>query len=274
MDKILLIDGLNFIFRASVAFKPKIEDLDKPNNTIVFNFFRNLRALVEQFNPDKVFFVLEGTGKFRYDLYPKYKGNRIIKTASQQETRDDFHRQKREIIRLLSYLPITIVKSPDYECDDTIGTLVENLKDEDITVVSNDSDFIQLLQKGYKNLKIYNPMKKEFMIAPSYHYVVFKALKGDKSDNIDGLVSEKKAETYCNNPEDFKKFLSLEENWSNFSLNKQLIEIKILKDDDLNFIEYNIDFEKLKIEFQLMEFESIIKEPYWTKFKDTFSNLR
>ena len=50
---------------------------EKESFTAVFNFFRNTRALIEQFDPDKVFFALEGTNCFRYDLYSDYKGNRI-----------------------------------------------------------------------------------------------------------------------------------------------------------------------------------------------------
>jgi 5'-3' exonuclease len=45
-----------------------------------------------------------------------------------------------------------------------VATLAEDLKDEDVVVLSNDSDFIQLLQKGYEHFKIYNPFKKQYMI--------------------------------------------------------------------------------------------------------------
>jgi DNA polymerase-1 len=274
MDKILLIDGHNSIWRANIGFKPK--DADAPLYNIVYNFFRSLRASVEQFEPNKVFFCLEGHNNFRYKLFSEYKANRIIKTGSKAQTiSDDFHRQKDIILALLPHLPIIKVKADEFEADDVIATLAENLKDEDITVISNDSDFIQLLQKGYKNFKIFNPFKKEYIEAPSYHYLAWKSLRGDKkTDNIPGLVGDKKAQKLLGDPIAFKEFLSSEENRANFSLNKELIELKIIDDGDLIFTEYKINFELLKEEFNNMDFQSIIEEEYWNRFCKTFSNLR
>ena len=45
---------------------------------VVFNAFRNMRALVEQLQPTRLVFVLEGHPKWRYDLMPEYKANRKI----------------------------------------------------------------------------------------------------------------------------------------------------------------------------------------------------
>src|ERR1700722_2315472 len=60
----------------------------------VYNFFRNLRPLIEDFSPDKCFFVLEGHPQFRYDLYGDYKANRLVKLASRQEANDKFIQAK------------------------------------------------------------------------------------------------------------------------------------------------------------------------------------
>lgn len=71
----------------------------------------------------------------------------------------------------MQHLPVKQFVASNYECDDVIASLATSLKDEDVTIISNDSDYIQLLQNDI-NVKIYNPIKKEYMKAPDYHYLV------------------------------------------------------------------------------------------------------
>lgn len=309
MDKILLIDAHNQLWRASIGFggqkqvhtacagdcNHKLsasqvnhctcgqEWLTNDNRcfsqanedyVLIFNFFRNLRPIIEQFTPDKCFFVLEGHPKFRYDLFADYKANRIVKNASKQETLDKFHASKREVVRLMQYLPITTVRAANYECDDVIATLCENMKEEDLTVLSNDTDYIQLLQRGYVSCKIYNPIKKECMVAPEYPYVAWKCLNGDKSDNIPALVKPKKALDLVNNPVLFEKFMQVVENKSNFSINRQLIEFKHVPEDEIEIKEGIKDYLSLKQEFERMRFDSITNDKSWKKFYQTFDCLK
>jgi 5'-3' exonuclease len=310
LDKVLFIDGLNFIYRASIrfGFKESVHELcfdcdkyvvqhqlgnphckcggtwsmleDKcefetnPDHIIIFNFFRNLRPIIELFKPDKCFFVLEGHPQFRYDLYADYKANRIIKTASKQETRDQIFRCKDEIVRLLRYLPITSCLASAYEADDVISTLVDNMSSEDLTIVSSDSDYIQLLQKGYKNFEIYNSIKKEFMVAPKYFYVAWKCLAGDKSDNIKALLKPKKVEAAMNDLKEFSKFMALEENRANFSINKKLIEFANVPLEEIIFTEGSSRLDLLKQEFEKMKFASITNDNSWNKFKSTFDCIK
>ena len=307
MDKVLLIDGFNAFWRANVSFGKKINHApcsietfdgkcfdhlktnahcvcgatwDEEKQTcfaelyvIVFNFFRNLRPIIEMFNPDKCFVVLEGHSKFRYELFPKYKANRIIKLASKQEDHDKFDRQKDIIVELLKYLPVTIAYANDYECDDVIATLAQSLPQESVTVLSGDNDFIQLLQIC-KNVQVYSPIKKEFMMAPEYHYVAWKCLNGDKSDNIPNLLGEKTALKTILDPEKFEKFMALEENRANFTINRQLIEFQSVPLDDIIITEGTGDWVGLKSEFEKMEFNSITNEKSWKKYVNTFSCIK
>ena len=264
-DSILLIDGLNAIWRASISFN-KSSSKDQ-EFVLIYNFFRNLRPIIQLFAPNKIFFVLEGYPKFRHDLYSAYKSNRIIKTASAKPK--EVIKDLNPIISLLQLLPISIVKADNYEADDVIATLCDNMKDESLIVMSNDSDYIQLLQKDY-DVKIFNPIKKEFMIAPPYPYTVWKALRGDKSDNIQGLMTDKKAENMCMNPSLLKEFLSIEENRALFSINKTLIEFADVPLEELNIIDGNRNFLKLKKEFNKMRFISITNDKSWETYIKTF----
>ncbi len=310
MDKILLIDGMNAVWRANTTFGPPtkhnicpetldtgyckhkfLQDNVKHCNCgarwnceehfcygekyiIIFNFFRNLRPQIEDGSPDKCFFVLEGHPKFRYDLFADYKANRIIKIASKQDTKDKIHSAHDEIVRLLQYLPITVARAANYEADDTISSLCENMKEEELTIISSDSDYIQLLQKQYKHITIYNPIKKIVMEAPSYPYIAWKSLNGDKSDNIPAILKPKKALDTILNPELFKKFMEIEENRANFSINRQLIEFRSVPEEEIIFSEGIRNFPALKVEFAKMDFQSIINDVSWKKYTSTFDCIR
>jgi 5'-3' exonuclease len=304
MDKVLLIDAHNAMWRASIAFSPKKtsapiastpesgtedgwemvpgpaappapekKEIDE-SFVLIFNFFRNLRPIIEQFEPDKCFFVLEGHPKFRYDLFADYKANRIIKNASEPSKQEKFLQSKDEIVRILQHFPITVARASNYEADDLIGTLCEDMRDEELTVLSNDSDYIQLLQRGYPHCQIYNPIKKVFMEAPLYPYVAWKSLNGDKSDNIPAILKPKKAMDTVNSPELFKKFMEVEENRANFSVNRQLIEFRSVPVEEIVLHEGIRNFDIVKQEFARMDFQSIINDKSWAKYTKTFDCLR
>lgn len=298
MDRVLLIDAHNAMWRASISFNPKKTEVTPPPSddgwtmrgevappapekkeidesfVLIFNFFRNLRPIIEQFAPDKCFFVLEGHPQFRYDLFSDYKANRIIKQAASKDKLDSFLKNKDEIVRLMQHFPITVARASNYEADDLIGTLCENMRDEDLTVLSNDSDYIQLLQRGYPHCQIYNPIKKVFMEAPAYPYVAWKCLNGDKSDNIPALLKPKKAMDAVNNPELFKKFMDVEENRANFNINRQLIEFRSVPMEEIILHEGIRNFDIVKQEFARMDFQSIINDKSWAKYTKTFDCLR
>ena len=300
MDKVLLIDAHNAMWRASISFAPKKEIVAPPSPEeddgwemrgnpappapekkevdesfiIIFNFFRNLRPIIELFSPDKCFFVLEGHPQFRYDLFSDYKANRLIKQAASKEKQEKFLQSKDEIVRILQHFPITVARAANYEADDVIASLCDNMRDEELTILSNDSDYIQLLQRGYSNCKIYNPIKKTFMEAPTYPYVAWKCLNGDKSDNIPALLKPKKAMDVVNSPELFQKFMDVEENRANFNVNRQLIEFRSVPMEEISLHEGTKNFYTVKEEFTKMEFQSIVNDKSWAKYKKTFDCLR
>jgi len=265
--KVLLLDAYNLIYRAKSGFT-------KGEFPIVFNFFRGVRPLVEKFSPDKVYFVLEGNPKFRNQLSSgDYKGNRPTQSRS-------FHEQKATIISLIkNCFPFETVRHPDLECDDTIATYaaLHARKGDDVTIVSSDSDFIQLLNAFENNFRIYNPVKKSFVKKPDYDYVTWKALRGDKTDNILGIpgIGDKTAEKICNDPELLKETLKNAGKREIFERNVNLIRLVDFS-NNLDQAESHVghaDFEKVREAFEQMEFTSMLKESTWKKYCDTFSNL-
>jgi len=149
--KVLLLDAYNLIYRAKSGFT-------KGEYPIVYNFFRGIRPLIEKFDPDKVYFVLEGDPKFRKQLSSgEYKSNRPKQGRS-------FHEQKATIINLIkNCFPFETVRHPDLECDDTIATYasLHARKGHDVTIVSSDSADKLCRNSNLLAETLENPEKRE-----------------------------------------------------------------------------------------------------------------
>ncbi len=265
--KILLLDAYNLIYRARSGFT-------RGDYPVVYNFFRGIRPLIEKFNPDKVYFVLEGDPKFRKNISEgSYKSNRPTQHRS-------FHEQKANIISLVkNCLPFEVVRHPELECDDTIATFaaINIKKGNEVVIVSSDSDFIQLLNIFEDKLSLYNPVKKLFVEKPEYDYVIWKALRGDPTDNILGIkgIGNKTAEKLCKNTELLKDLLLEDSKREIFEKNVNLIRLVDFS-NNMQLLEMHTgtkDFETLKAAFQEMNFVSMVKDETWKKYCNTFERL-
>ena len=265
-QRILLVDGYNMLHRARSGWV-------KGDNPVVFNFFRSLRATIEKFNPDIVYFVLEGRPIRRLEALSEYKGNR------EHHDRDDFIRQRRFIVSLLKErFPVRVVRHPEFECDDVLAALANvTHADDDVIVISSDTDFYQLLS-AQRSIELYNPVKKEFIDPPGYDYVTWKALRGDSSDNIPGIrgVGNKRAQALVENPEALQKFLENESNRQTFQRNVDLIRFHDLDTNHMAALERSepkIDWSDVKSTFDEMKFFAITNPKSWSKFTSTFDRL-
>ena len=263
--KVLLLDAYNLVYRARSGFM-------KGDNPIIFNFFRSLRPLVEKFNPDKAYFVLEGIPKARLAQDSNYKAQRVY------HDHDDFNRQRNEIIRIVSEsFPITVARHEDYECDDVIMNLATLRHAHDkCTIVSSDTDFIQVLQNEC-DIHLYNPIRKKFIEPPEFDYVEWKALRGDSADNIPGFpkVGDKTADKLMKNKQLLKEFLSKSGNQDFFDHNVELIRAHNMTNDIKNIQETTAKFQPdvLRKAFSEYEFFAMTNDKSWKKFVDTFDCL-
>lgn len=263
--KVLLLDAYNLIHRARSGYKGG----DYP---IVYNFFRGLRPLIEKFDPDHVYFVLEGYPRFRNEINENYKANR----KSQDRK---FYEQKSQIISIIKEcFPFDTVRHPELECDDTIATLVKIHceKGDNCTIISSDSDFYQLLNL-FKNCDIYNPIKKTNISEPDYDYVTWKALRGDPTDNIKGIpgCGDKTALKLVNNQNLLQEYLNVSDRQTIFENNVNLIRLVDFS-ENISEMESHAgtkDWEELYSLFCEMEFKSMIKEKTWNNFIKTFNRI-
>jgi len=280
--KILFLDGYNLFHRARSGFQ-----LGEFN--VVYNFMRQLKALVDMHKPTRVYLTLEGHPKKRYELMAEYKANRhivvkpdatpeeIVEYEKKRKSEEDYRRQQGVIVEVLTKMfPISVMRHADYEADDLIYNVINNAsRAVEFTVVSTDTDFIQLLQK-FPNVKLYNPVTKMFVEAPSYDYITWKALRGDGSDNIPGIpgIGDKLAEDVMG--DDVKLSTLMDEHGATFLRNIELIQFPQWSLSEMATMESSApvkDWETLAHLFESWQFKSMLKEPYWSKFKATFDTL-
>ena len=269
--KILCCDGYNLLYRARSGFTAG-------DNPVTYNFFRGFRALVEKFKPTRIYFVLEGEPKARLTKFPSYKANREKPTVGTQKYNDyqNYVRQRDFCIDLLSsHFPVSVMRHPDFECDDVIYNLVkDSVSSIDWTIISTDTDFTQLLAEN-KHVSLYNPVAKTFVPATHYDYVKWKALRGDPSDNIDGVpgVGDKTAYSLVTDSDALEKFLEIDNRREIFDKNVDLISFErwtpeqAMKTWSSNPVK---DWNAVKEKFDELLFKSMTNEKAWKKFIETF----
>jgi 5'-3' exonuclease len=270
---ILCVDFMNLAHRARSGFQAG----DYP---VVFNFFRQFKALVDQFKPNRVYVVLEGRPVTRHATLNEYKANRVVaEDDPRHEGLMKFFRQKDLILDLLvKYFPVTVVRHPTSEADDTIANLVRTSSTAvPWIVVSSDTDFIQLLQE-YSHISLYNPVKKDFVKCPDHPYVTWKALRGDPTDNIPGIpgVGDKTAEKIASDPEMLVDFLTDPTKADLFQRNFDLISFQKWSEEDatkMTSTSPQRDWQIVKSAFESYGFQSIVKEESWRKFIAPFEVL-
>jgi DNA polymerase-1 len=241
---------------------------NRGDDAITFNFFRSLKSEIDRHTPNKVYVVSEGTPKQSLEANPDYKANRV------KILDDGFYRQKRDIFEICKTLPVTFIRHPDFECDDVIGFLAQDVHASDeVTICSSDSDFIQLINDS---VKLWNPVKKKFVEKWPVDYVTWKSLTGDKTDNIPGIkgVGQKTALKLASKVEDLENFLNKGENRKIFDSAHRQIKLKKieLNDKSIQECDYTFKKEELLQEFTLRKFNSIVSKG-WPKWIDTMETL-
>lgn len=202
MEKIILVDGNNLLFRSyyATAYNGNFMKNSKgfPTNAL-FGFTNMMNKIIEEENPTRIIVAFDKGKTFRHEKYDFYKGGRI-------ETPEELKQQFPIAKEMLGYMGIKYYEIENYEADDIIGTFAR-ICDEDPnyvgTIISSDKDLLQLLsnQVDIKLLKQkdyirYNPVtfKETYGIEP-IRMIDLKALMGDASDNIPGVkgIGEKTA---------------------------------------------------------------------------------
>ena len=199
-SRILLVDGLNLFIRNFAANPTLNEDGDHVGGLV--GFFKSLAATIRMVKPTRVVVVFDGKGGSlrRKKVYSNYKEQRAMKSRLNrvvgfEDIVDEQQSMKWQISRVYQYLqqlPISTIMIDHIEADDVIAYLSSYFQ-EKVYILSNDRDFLQLVSERVNiyvptKKKMYNPQNllEEYGIW-SENFAIYKAMLGDKSDNIQGI---------------------------------------------------------------------------------------
>jgi DNA polymerase-1 len=168
----------------------------------VFGFTSILLRLLEQDHPDYLAVTFDTGKTFRDKLFPEYKGTR-------EKMPDDLRPQMERIRQMVDTFNIPRLEREGYEADDLLGSLSKRLAKEGygVKIITGDRDLLQLVDdrilvnlpgRTLADAKDFRDKDVVEMLGVKPNQVVdYKALVGDKSDNIPGVagIGEKTAVT-------------------------------------------------------------------------------
>ena len=218
MNKIVLIDGSNLLHRSLRV--PDIFQLSYNGVKTggIHSFFRSLIRISDYFRDYPIILWDKGFSERRVKLFSNYKSkdDKVIQREqglvekSELEFLDEYRKQRSIINNILKMFTLPGLLISNTEADDMINFLVKRHSNDISFVLSEDSDFIQLLDY----VDVFFPIKntycsnKEFSYEiinysklnktqlktlndldydSTIHYLHSKAIKGDPSDNIQGV---------------------------------------------------------------------------------------
>lgn len=205
--KYVLIDTANMFFRARhVAFRAA-DTWEKVGYALHITLSA-INKVVRRFEADHVVFALEGRS-WRKDHYPPYKRNRADARAAltEKEQEEDrlFWETYDEFTKYLAgQTNCSVIRHERAEADDVIARWIALHPQDQHTIVSSDTDFVQLLSD---NVQQYNGITDELLTVqgifdakgkpvidkktklpkttPDPAWLLFeKCMRGDPTDNV------------------------------------------------------------------------------------------
>ena len=201
MDRIIMVDGNNLLFRSyyATAYNGNFMKNSKgfPTNAL-FGFVNMMNKIIDDEVPSHIIVAFDKGKTFRHEFYKEYKAGRL-------EMPTELGLQFPKAKELLNAMGIKYYEIDNYEADDIIGTVSKLCDREGYkgNIISSDKDLLQLISDnvGMKLLKSkdsirYNlvTFRRDWGIEP-IKIIDLKALMGDSSDNIPGVkgIGEKTA---------------------------------------------------------------------------------
>lgn len=179
----LLIDGSNLLYRVYWVSR------NSPAN-VPHLFLNSLKKLHNDWNPNSVYIAWDSKLRPEVKSFRRvdedYKGTR---DKSQWEKVYEHEQMLREMCKCIG---VHNIHPGSLEADDVLYYLTKQLEGDNI-VITSDHDLLQVINNS---TCVYNPVSKtmysienftDLIPVPVDLYIHYKALIGDKSDNISGI---------------------------------------------------------------------------------------
>jgi len=146
--KYILIDTYNLFFRAKHVAGYNAT-LDDKLGMAMHMMFASANKVIKRLDVDHVVFALEGNS-WRKSYYPPYKKQRAVKrqARTEKEVEEDalfFETLNNFVEYLINKTNCSVMLAPDAEGDDIIARFTILHPDDDHVILSNDTDFYQLI---------------------------------------------------------------------------------------------------------------------------------
>ena len=205
--KLMVLDGNSLAYRAFFALPTDMATASGQVTNSVYGFCTMLLSLLKEQKPDGVIVVFDRKEPtFRHLAAPEYK--------AQREAQPDILYQQMDIIKeVLAAMGIAAIDAAGFEGDDLIATVATMAERDqhDLLIVTGDRDSYQLVKdphirvlynkRGVSDYALYNELGifEKTGVTPE-QYPDYAALRGDSSDNLDGVpgVGEKTAAKLIN----------------------------------------------------------------------------
>ena len=196
-SKLVLIDGHSLAFRAFHALPLSMTAPDGELTNAVFGFMSMLLNVLRDQGPEYVAVAFDVGKTFRHEMYDAYKGHR-------ERMPDELRTQVERIKQVVATLNIPIFTAEGFEADDVLATLARQATGlgVDALIVTGDRDILQIVDehihvltsgRQFSDTIIYDPaaVQEKYGLRPD-QLVDYKALVGDKSDNIPACAASVK----------------------------------------------------------------------------------
>ena len=271
MEKLILIDGNSLMNRAFYA-TPVFTTKDGLPTNGVFGFIKLLLKIISDKKPTHVAVAFDlHAPTFRHKIYADYK-------AGRKPMPEDLAKQMPLIKEVLRCMNIQICELAGFEADDLIGTICKKFPvqtyiytgDRDAYQLVDESTSVCFTRKGVSDILELNQtnFKDEIGLTPC-QIIDFKALMGDKSDNIPGVagVGEKSALTLLEKYENVDGiYTHLDEIGG--ALNKKLASGKEMAYFSRDLATINVN---APLDIQLNE--CVLRMPFSSCLKEKFTEL-
>ena len=203
----VLIDTANMFFRARhVAFRAA--DLDEKVGYALHITLAAVNKVCQRFAADHVVFALEGRS-WRKDVYAPYKRNRAesraaLTEAEQEEDRVFWETYDEFTKYLAGQTNCSVIRHERAEADDVIARWIALHPQDQHTIISSDTDFVQLIAENVdqyngitdelitirgifdaKGREVIDKKTKTAKTVPDPEWLLFeKCMRGDTSDNV------------------------------------------------------------------------------------------
>ncbi len=187
-ERLILVDGSSFLFRAYHAVPPLTNANGEPTNAI-YGVSNMLRKLIADYHSDYITVVFDAPGKtFRNELYDQYKAHR-------PPMPDDLRVQIAPLHKLIRAMGLPLIIESGVEADDVLGALAQHAEQQglDVIISTGDKDMAQLvnehiiLENTMSNTRMdIQGVIEKFGVRPE-QIIDYLALIGDTVDNIPGV---------------------------------------------------------------------------------------